>query len=61
MTMMMVIVWMMMRRRMIRGHKGKINTLRCMLTNNLYLNLGISLASLVVWRDSSTLLLVILA
>ena len=61
MTMMMVIVRMMMRRRMIRGHEGKINTLRCMLTNNLYLNLGKSLASLGVWRDSSTLLLVILS
>ena len=46
MTMMMVIVRMMMRRRMVRGHERKINTLRCMLKNNLYLNLGISLASL---------------
>ena len=50
-----------MRRRMIGGHEGKINTLRCMLTNNLYLSLGISLASLGAWRDSSTLLIVMLS
>ena len=59
--MMVIVRIMIMMRRMVRGHEEKINTLRCMLKNNLYLNLGISSASLGVWRDLSTILLVILS